>query len=182
MCGYASFVAIFYMWFKCCLYSSTDFVPMVSEDRQLLGMPGRIDFSTGSNTIRNPVSDWNWLGQRELGGMPFIPQMKGFFYFTLLVSWESFFWPLYSLGINPTALGALEPDWIVSSVYILSSLSQFQRTYQKSETWILKRSLTTPAHHIISLPAKWCPGTQGATRIIIFESSHPVKILKSSWE
>lgn len=128
-------------------------------------------------------SEWLKLtGAKRAGGNGFYPPMKGFFYFTLLVSWESFFWPLYSLYINATALGALEPDWIVSSVCLLSSLSQFQRAYQKSETWILKRSLTTPAHHIITLPAKWCPGPQGATRILVFESSHPVKILKSPWE
>lgn len=102
-------------------------------------------------------------------------------------------WPLFSLGINSTALARWNPHWPISLVCLLSLLSQFQRTYQKSEIWALKRSLATwhPLRllHLQSVNGSTDFASKGMSeasrgntesffRIFVIESSHPLKILK----
>lgn len=199
-----SSVAIFCTWFKSCLCWSTDFVPVMSEDvmskdmRQRLGMPGWNDFSRVSNTSRNSVrwvirTDW---GRRRLELMPFIPKEKGFFYVTFLVSWEYLFWPLSGLDVRST-LVLWTPDWPVSSVCLLSFLSQFQGKYQKAEIWTVKSSFTAwhPLQllHLQSLngpthfASQMMSGDSGGNpecffRILVIESSPSIKIWKSFWD
>ena len=142
------------------------------------------------------LGEWSKLTGAKRGSelMPFIPKVKGFFCFLggiLAVSLLASVWFEYKLN----CLGALEPDWSLSWVCLLSC--QFQRTYQKPEIWTLKKPLTA-LYPLQPLPfqalhvqptwlAKWGPRRQHRIPVIFFripviESSHPVKILKSSWD
>ena len=169
MCGPASFS---YMWFKFCLYWSTDWYPWSQDMRQLFRVPGSHDFSSDSNTTIHLDEGLKLTGAkrgREL--MPFIPNVKSFFYFTLLVSWECIFWPLSGLCMNSTAPALWNPDWTLSSVCRLSFLSQFWRTHQNQRSELHRgpsllgiHPCSSSSSHVITLPAKLCLGPQEATQ------------------
>lgn len=153
-------------------------------------MSGWNDFSRGSNSIRNSVrwvlkTDW---GKKRLRVDDFYPQSEGFLLLYIFrILWVSLL--AFGFSINSTIL----------VLWNLPGLSaEFQRTYQESEIWILKMKRPLVAwyplqllpflHFMFSSLSQPAGAPRRQHRILVIfclffiESSHPVKISKSSWD
>lgn len=116
-------VAICYMWFKCCLYGTTGFVPVVSEDR---GSYWECQAEMVSLEVSIPpgiqlggwVIETDW-GKKRMGVDAFYPQSEGFLvHYAFGILRMSFLASLW-FGYKPTALVLWNPDWTFSSVCLL---------------------------------------------------------------
>lgn len=148
---------------------------------ELLGMQAEMAPRGAPTPPFSEVGDWNRRARRGWELMPFIPKVKACSCFTLSVSWACLFWSVWFV-YKHNRHGALE-NCTVGSVHLLSSLSQFQRKYQKSEIWTPKSSLT--AWHppqLLQPPTRFASqtmsGASEATQNPWYWISQPVRILK----
>lgn len=111
---------------------------MVGRHETATGMQAEM-ISLGSTTTIH-WGEWLKLTGARRGWelMSFIPNVKRFFSFTLLASWEHLFWPLSGFVYKPNCLGALESCTVGSVCLFFLSCHSCKK---KSEIWTLMRSL-----------------------------------------
>lgn len=161
--GMLPFVAIFSVWSKCCLIEVLTLVPMVSGDRQLLGMPGWTDFSRGSTTTRNPVgqvieTDWS---KERLEVMPFIPTSEGLLLLYTFGIVGVCLLAFFRFGYKPSCLGALEP-WLDHQLglpsFFLVTVSKNLPEVRDLNSKEVPHYSTSSRNHFTSKMVSWASG------------------------
>lgn len=121
--------------------------------------------------------------------MPFIPKVKNFFSFTFLVSWKYLSRPLFGLTITQLSqclgtLSGLSAELADFSSHVSKNMPKVRHLISDEAPYHLAPSFSrcfklSPLGHQNGAPGS---NTESFYRILVTESPHPVKILRSFWD